>query len=377
MAENTSLDDQIPNLQDLSLQGDAGSDTQDSDARQALKDSSDVSERPSVVSVKAHSDPILPTTAMEVQDSVPIPAPTEASLLSAEEDKPASAPQADIPAISQGPIVRDFASPSAPASRLPANANPQPTASTSALPPVSPSRPITASRTGSAPAVPPSSTQAMPKGLGALRARGGGSQRNIPIPPSLQARVAAVCPFYSLPFIILGAISVLLDHIQGLQNRNNAQAASSAGMSNSTHMNSNERIDAAALLNAAGTGPSSGAGPPKPAFPLSNSAAGPSIAVPGRQMPGGVPGGGLAARRRNMPGLNLGGMAETSAAGAAGPPGRVQANGAGNATASPARRRPPPGLSLGGAGRAATPFANFNKIVYVFFYFSDLLHIRC
>lgn len=39
------------------------------------------------------------------------------------------------------------------------------------------------------------SASAMPRGLGGLRGRGGaaGSARNIPVPPSLQAKVAAVC----------------------------------------------------------------------------------------------------------------------------------------------------------------------------------------
>lgn len=112
--------------------------------------------------------------------------------------------------------TRDFAVPSP----TPAASTPPPTASAQAAAPngTSSSSPPPAVRQSSAPADVPSlvTTQpepaakqlpppanAMPRGLGGLRGRGGaaGSARNIPVPPSLQAKVAAVSRMNDFRFV--------------------------------------------------------------------------------------------------------------------------------------------------------------------------------
>lgn len=71
---------------------------------------------------------------------------------------------------------------------------------------------------------------------------------------------------------------------------------------------------------------------------------------------------GLAARRKNLPGLSLNGMGTGHDAS---PAGRMGANGtiAGGLSGKAPASRKPPGLTLGSMRSSSTPFANFNKIV--------------
>ena len=148
-----------------------------------------------------------PLMSASEADVVPNSIPTSTSAISAHElvdQRPSSVP----PAVSNGPISRDYAVLSPPSTSLSSqstsiNTNVHPVASPTSAPlqaSQQPSNHPLAHRQASAPptnglrSMPSaSSANQMPRGLTGLRGRGGGlNARNAPIPPSLQAKVAAV-----------------------------------------------------------------------------------------------------------------------------------------------------------------------------------------